>query len=45
MYRPLFNSSIGDLERLFDENRDNPDWLRALDAELVHRTTERATRL
>lgn len=43
--RPYFNSSIADLERLFDEKRDSSDFLEQLVTELKKRETQRAKAL
>jgi len=43
--RPYFNSSIAELERLFDENRDDRTFLETLIAELRKRETQRAKAL
>jgi hypothetical protein len=45
MDRPYLKSSISHLEALFDQAQSDIESLRALDHELGHRTTDRATRL
>ena len=43
--RPYFNSSISELERLFEQLKTNPDSLKVLDYELKFRTRNRAAKL
>jgi hypothetical protein len=45
MARTFFSSSIQELEALFKEQNDGLELLQALQEELTHRKTERATRL
>lgn len=45
MDRPYLKSSISQLEALFDQVQSDVEALRALDHELSHRTTDRATKL
>ena len=45
MSRPFFKMGIGDLERAFDRERNNPEFLLKLIDELSHRSTDRAARL
>jgi hypothetical protein len=45
MPRIFFHSSIDELEALFQEKKDNVKFLRDLEDELRHRTTQRATKL
>ncbi len=43
--RPYFRHGVADLEAEFERHKDNPSVVRALRAELDHRTTQRALRL
>lgn len=43
--RPFFNSSIADLERLYEERRGDDDFVSDLIAELENRETQRARKL
>src|ERR1700732_4199357 len=45
MSRPYFSKSIEDLEVAFNQRQSDPDFLKALIAELSKRTTKRARQL
>jgi hypothetical protein len=45
MSRPFFNNSIAELEQIFGQRADDPNFRKQLREELSHRTTPRAARL
>lgn len=45
MSRPFFNSTIAELEQMFEQRSNEPQFREQLHEELAHRTTQRAERL